>query len=119
MTCNSFSKDFRLLKPRDYENLKNERLVIRRKFLSAYYKKSKIDSEQTRIGISVSRKVGKSNFRNLLKRLIRENFRTSVFKNLGKDISFVVSTRCKIDDIMLFKKMVLDILLDISKNDHK
>ena len=119
MSCNSFSKDFRLLKPSDFENLKNGRSVVRRRFLSAYYKKSKVDSKLTRIGISVSKKVGKSNFRNLLKRLIREIFRTSVFKNLGKDVSFVVSTRCKIDDIALFKKMVSDILMDISKNDHK
>ena len=119
MSCNSFSKDFRLLKPSDFENLKIERLVVRRKFLSAYYKKSKIDSKLTRIGISVSKKVGKANFRNPLKRLIRENFRTSVFKNLGRDISFVVSTRCKIDDLELFKKMISEILLDISKNGRK
>lgn len=56
----------------------------------AYYK-SKPSQENTRLGLSVSKKVGGAVIRNRLKRLLRESFRQSEWKNLGIDALFVVS----------------------------
>lgn len=56
-----------------------------------YYKENSVDV--TRIGISVSKKVGKANIRNKYKRIIREHFRVSEFKNLSKDILVVLNAK--------------------------
>lgn len=54
---------------------------------------SRPSQEQTRLGISVSKKVGNSVKRNCIKRLIRESFRISSFKNNSFDVLVSISTR--------------------------
>ena len=58
-----------------------------------YYKKSLIDSDNGRLGLVVSRKVGKAHDRNYLKRSLREDFRKSTLKTCGQDILVIVSPR--------------------------
>ncbi len=62
------------------------------KYIVMYYKKNDLD--ENRVGISVSKKVGKAVVRNRVKRLIKETFRLradSIEK--GYDIVFVARVR--------------------------
>jgi ribonuclease P protein component len=85
----SFEKIFRLLSARDFDELKVGSSSYKKAALIVYYKKNSYN--QSRIGLSVPKKIGKSHDRNRLKRLMREYFRTSPYKFLGYDILFVVS----------------------------
>ena len=86
---NKFEKQFRLLSASDFKNLRVGSSSYKKPSLIIYFKKNSLD--QSRIGISTSKKIGKSNVRNRLKRIIREHFRTSPLKFSGHDILFVVS----------------------------
>ncbi|MBY0414062.1 MAG: ribonuclease P protein component [Bdellovibrionales bacterium] len=89
MADSGFEKNFRLLSARDFEELKVGSSSYKKAALIVYYKKNPFN--QTRIGISTPKKIGKSHDRNRLKRLIREYFRLSPYKFLGTDILLVVS----------------------------
>lgn len=84
-----FEKKFRLLSARDFEELKVGSSSYKKAALIIYYKKNSFN--QSRIGLSVPKKIGKSHDRNRLKRLMREFYRTSSYKFLGYDILLVVS----------------------------
>jgi ribonuclease P protein component len=84
-----FEKKFRLLSARDFEELKVGSSSYKKAALIVYYKKNSFN--QSRIGLSVPKKIGKSHDRNRVKRLMREFFRTSPYKFLGTDILLVVS----------------------------
>jgi len=90
---NSFGKQYRLLSSGDFDYLKTGCSNLNTKFVRAYYKPGKSSDSSTRIGISVSKKVGKAKIRNKFKRQIREQFRVSNLKNRGLDVLFVVSPR--------------------------
>lgn len=89
MADSRFEKKFRLLSVSDFSELKVDSLSFKKPSLIIYYKKNPYN--QTRIGLSVPKKIGKAHDRNRLKRLIREFFRQSDYKFLGVDILFVVS----------------------------
>lgn len=89
MAERGFQKKFRLLSASDFSELKVDSLSYKKPSLIIYYKKNPYN--QTRIGLSVTKKIGKAHDRNRLKRLIREYFRNSPYKFLGADILFVVS----------------------------
>ncbi len=86
------SKKNRLSSPKAFLNLKKGADCLKTRWVRAFFKSS-LDSESndTRIAMSVSKKVGPANQRNRLKRLVRERFRTSNVKKSGFDILFVVS----------------------------
>ena len=65
--------------------------------------------------MSVSKKIGKANYRNYLKRIIRETFRNSSYKQAGIDALFVVSIRHKISNMNDFKQMVITSFKEISR----
>jgi len=90
---NSFSKDFRLLSASDFLYLKKNAKSISHKWVRFYFKPSQVNSKNSRIGIAVTKKVGKANKRNFLKRLTRDFFRNSPYKFLGSDILVLVSPR--------------------------
>lgn len=90
MTPQNFSKGNRLLSKDDFTYLKSGSSSVRSRWMMAFYKDTKLDSENTRLGISASRKVGNAVKRNRVKRQIREQFRTSPHKLLGKDLLVVV-----------------------------
>jgi ribonuclease P protein component len=84
-----FDKKFRLLSASDFSELKVDSLSFKKPSLIIYYKKNSFN--QSRIGLSVPKKIGKAHDRNRLKRIIREYFRQSQYKFLGADILVVVS----------------------------
>jgi ribonuclease P protein component len=103
---NSFEKKFRLLSARDFSELKVDSLSFKKPSLIIYYKKNSFN--QSRIGLSVPKKIGKAHDRNRLKRLLREYFRQSNFKFLGADILIVVSwNRSIIGEDQNFKESAL------------
>ncbi len=89
----TFDKSSRLLSTEDFSYLRKNSSVITDRWLRIYYKPSRINSETSRIGFSVTKKVGKANKRNLCKRVIREFFRHSSLRNSGQDFMVVVSNR--------------------------
>lgn len=106
MADSRFEKKFRLLSVSDFSELKVDSLSFKKPSLIIYYKKNPYN--QTRIGLSVPKKIGKAHDRNRLKRLIREFFRQSSFKFLGVDILFVVSwNRNIIAESQAFKEETL------------
>ncbi len=106
MAESRFEKKFRLLSANDFSELKIDSLSFKKPTLIIYYKKNLFN--QTRIGLSVPKKIGKSHDRNRLKRIIRENFRQSDYKFLGSDILFVVSwSRNIINETQEFKENLL------------
>ncbi len=88
---NLYLKDLRLLSKADFDYLKIDSKRKDYSLMRVYYKKSLKNTGVTRIGISVSRKVGNAVKRNRLKRIIREIFRTSNYKNSGLDLLFSIS----------------------------
>ncbi len=89
MVDSRFEKKFRLLSARDFDELKVGSSSYKKASLIIYYKKNSFN--QSRIGLSIPKKIGKSHDRNRLKRIIREYYRNSPYKFLGYDILFVVS----------------------------
>lgn len=89
MAERGFEKKFRLLSARDFDELKVGSSSYKKPALIVYFKKNSYN--QSRIGLSIPKKIGKSHDRNRLKRLMREFFRTSPYKFLGYDILLVVS----------------------------
>ena len=89
MVDSRFEKKFRLLSTKDFSELKIDSSSFKKPSLIIYYKKNLLN--QTRIGLSIPKKIGKAHDRNRLKRLIREFFRQSEYKFLSCDILFVVS----------------------------
>ena len=90
MSSENYPKISRLLTKGDFAHLKSESSCSKSKWLMAFHKESLIDSGKTRVGISASKKVGNAVKRNRVKRQIRESFRKSEFKELGRDILVVV-----------------------------
>ena len=85
MIKNNFTKENRLLSAADFQYLRRDNRQISTKNLKVYYKKSMNGSDQSRIGVSVSKKVGNAVVRNSVKRMLRELFRKSRLKTLGYD----------------------------------
>ena len=90
---NSFSKNFRLRSAQDFSYLRTNSKRIDTPWIRVYYKDSRTSLDETRIGLSVSKKVGKANKRNRFKRILREQFRLSECKYLAKDVLIIVSPR--------------------------
>lgn len=91
----SFSKESRLLNSQDFNYLRQGALVLNTPFLRFYYKKTRLEGNQSRLGLSVSRKVGNAVQRNIVKRTLRECFRLSELREISQDILIVASPRLK------------------------
>ena len=87
----SFGKNFRLLSASDFQYLRSENAIAKSKCLRIYFKPSRLNQQETRIGLSVSRKVGPAVIRNRTKRILKEVFRLEGPKDLGLDLMVVVS----------------------------
>ncbi len=82
MADSSYPKNFRLLSATDFNYLKKGASSFKHRHFRIFYKNSRISSSKnSRLGIAVSKKVGKAHDRNLCKRVIREQFRKSRLKD--------------------------------------
>ncbi len=93
MVDSTFGKSHRLLSASDFESLKSNRQVFRTPEFVAYYRPSGKDTGHTRIGFSISRKLGKSHQRNRIRRVLKEAFRQGPYKILGLDVLFALSPK--------------------------
>ncbi len=108
-----FDNSFRLRSLADFTYLKIESKKLYLPGVIAYFKNSRVDLNVTRIGISVSKKIGNACVRNRIKRLVRETFRKSSFKNLNVDILFVV--KAKNNSVENNEKIIINSVYDALK----
>jgi ribonuclease P protein component len=82
-----FSKSDRLLTKLDFDSLRIGSKKLGFSSLLVFYKANNLT--KSRLGISVSKKVGKAHDRNYIKRITREQFRNSQLRNLSFDMIVV------------------------------
>jgi len=85
-----------LKKNKDFQQVYKKGKSFANKYLVMYVLKN--DLEENRLGISISKKVGKSVQRNRLSRLIRESYR-SLEDNYPKGLDIVIVVRINSRDI--------------------
>ena len=95
MSGKGFGKDLRLLNSRDFNYLRHKSQSVSTRFFKTYFKPTRMDDSRTRVGFSISKKVGKAVVRNRLRRMFREDFRLSEYRELGVDMLIIVSPRIK------------------------
>ena len=88
----SFGKQHRLLSKKDFLELRQGAKMVQNWQLRIFYKETS-DRKLTRIGLSVSKKVGNAVARNRMKRILREAFRGSPFKWGEFDALIIVKTQ--------------------------
>ncbi|MCB9092956.1 MAG: ribonuclease P protein component [Halobacteriovoraceae bacterium] len=113
----SFPKEARLRSKKDFGNLRHKSTRIQSAFFLGFYSISPEKIKQTRLGISVSKKLGNAVCRNRIKRLVRESFRINhTLKNLGIDLHIVAKHSEKNQlRVVPFCKLEKDFSILISK----
>ncbi len=107
----NFVKGQGLKKDADFRKVYKKGKSFANRLLVVYILKNNLDI--SRMGISVSKKVGKSIVRNKVRRLIRENFRlTSMDDKIktGYDIVFIARVAAKDSDFQSIQKSMLHLL---------
>ena len=104
----TFTKDDRLLKRSDFLRVFKYGKRIQNRYFIVYL--SRNDLKRCRLGLTVTRKVGKAVTRNLIKRLAREYFRQNrhIIKDYW-DISLIAKREC----IEVTNKVLLSALENI------
>lgn len=107
----SFSKKERLARAADFKKLASQGRKLYSPGFIVYVKEN--DQGYPRLGVSVSRRVGKATRRNRLKRLVREFFRLN--KNQlppSCDILVICRYDCQVDDLASVTQELGGVLLE-------
>ena len=104
----SFGKEFRLLNSEDFDYLRKGAFCFNAPYFRFYFKVSLKTRSNARIGLSVSKKVGKAHDRNFIRRSLKEQFRQSeLLRSCGQDILIIASPRLKkLDKKQIFNEVV-------------
>ena len=113
MADNSYPKKFRLLSAHDFSNLKVDSKLFKRQAMRIYFKPN--GKSVSRLGISISSRSTTAILRNRIKRIIREEFRKSDFKQSGFDFLCVLHQIPKDYDLALLEVSVRKTVLDFFK----
>lgn len=82
-------KEYRVKKSQDFDNIIRKKQSFANRQFVIYYQENKLD--HMRLGISVSKKLGKAHKRNKLKRYVRESFKTR--KDFLKNYDIIIIVR--------------------------
>ena len=82
-------KEYRVKKSPDFDNIIRKKQSFANRQFVIYYQENKLD--HMRLGISVSKKLGKAHERNRLKRYVRESFKTR--KDFLKNYDIIIIVR--------------------------
>ena len=82
-------KEYRVKKSQDFDNIIRKKQSFANRQFVIYYQENKLD--HMRLGISVSKKLGKAHERNKLKRYVRESFKTR--KDFLKNYEIIIIVR--------------------------
>ncbi|PMC51666.1 ribonuclease P protein component [Gemella sanguinis] len=82
-------KEYRVKKSQDFDNIIRKKQSFANRQFVIYYQENKLD--HMRLGISVSKKLGKAHERNKLKRYVRESFKTR--KDCLKNYDIIIIVR--------------------------
>ena len=82
-------KEYRVNKRQDFDNIIRKKQSFANRQFVIYYQENKLD--HMRLGISVSKKLGKAHERNKLKRYVRESFKTR--KDFLKNYDIIIIVR--------------------------
>jgi ribonuclease P protein component len=116
-----FGKNYRLLSASDFNYLKKNSDLIKDPWLRVFYRPSQKGNSISRIGFSISTKLGNAVLRNRTRRILREIFRLEADKTLGLDILVVVNpflykkTKNKEEGETLLKKSFIRVLSKLPK----
>ncbi|MBT3982010.1 MAG: ribonuclease P protein component [Bacteriovoracaceae bacterium] len=90
----TFRPENRLRLKNDFSYLREAAKRLSSGVLNLYYKDSLVPSNGSRVAFSISKKVGKANVRNRIKRILREKYRNSEsLRDFPNDMLFVVNWR--------------------------
>ena len=92
---NCFPSTFRLKNPSDFSYLRKKSQRFRYSSFIVYAKTSQYNLNNSRLGVSASKKTGNAVARNTIKRVFREFFRQSALKHTGDDFLIVASRHLK------------------------
>lgn len=82
-------KEYRVKRSQDFDNIIRKKQSFANRQFVIYYQKNNL--EHMRLGISVSKKLGKAHDRNKLKRYVRESFKTR--KDFVKNYDIIIIVR--------------------------
>lgn len=82
-------KEYRVKRSQDFDNIIRKKQSFANRQFVIYYQKNNLD--HMRLGISVSKKLGKAHERNKIKRYIRESFK--IRKDYVKNYDIIVIAR--------------------------
>ena len=115
-------KSLRLTKNFEFKKVYEARRRWSSPFFTMYVKNNQLD--RTRLGISISKKVGKSVVRNKIKRRIKEIFRKSLAEiKKGYDVVITVKPQAADADFKTMESEIKSLLkrgnlLDVKKNNN-
>lgn len=109
-SSNSFPKENRLSKRKDFYRVYNEGKIFQNEHFKIFFLKK--DLPPPRLGLSLSKRVGKAVVRNRIKRALRESFRMN--KELFGNLDVVVQPRRRVAE--LDNKKISEKFLDNIKN---